>query len=150
MRKFAVLGSRATDLSINAARRILAMSVADPFGTGYLRFFDLDDPEMDPPPGYGTVTFSGEELRGRPLDIQWQGDQLYVLLLRDGRLHLAILSGLDGPRSHAIHAIDRGLADDPDRVSLAVQYGQVAVTTADEYLILRPDAGGYRRCHVRS
>src|SRR5690606_29368751 len=79
-----VPGNVATDLDYHAVRGVLAMSAANDFGTGFVRFFDVQDPQLDSPSGFATLVFAEGDLRGRPLDLQWLEDALYVLLERDG------------------------------------------------------------------
>src|SRR5690606_16160499 len=47
--KFPVPGHRATDVAYDAGRNLLAMAVADDLGTGFIRFFDLADDDLNPP-----------------------------------------------------------------------------------------------------
>ena len=140
---FGVPGNTATDVALNKNRGVLAMAVADPFGSGFIRFFDVNDPELDQPTNYGTFVFGSDEIAGQPVDIQWQGDSLYVLLNRKGKLYLVVLNNLDSQPTYTIQAIERGdMADELANVSMQVQYGQIALTSADEYLILQEDNQG--------
>ncbi|MGD9164002.1 MAG: IPT/TIG domain-containing protein, partial [Chromatiales bacterium] len=140
VRAFGVPGNSATDVAIHKGRSILAMSVANSLGSGYIRFFDLHDSELDAPSGYGTIALSQDELRGQPVDIQWQGDRLYLLLQRDEQLYLVIFDDVGGSRTHSIQVIDRaGAPDSLDEASFVVQYGQIGISNGEEFLILQPD-----------
>ncbi|MGD8914444.1 MAG: hypothetical protein PVJ68_17145, partial [Candidatus Thiodiazotropha sp.] len=140
VRTFGVPGNSATDVAIHKGRSILAMSVANSLGSGYIRFFDLNDSELDAPTGYGTIALNQDELRGQPVDIEWQGDRLYLLLQRDGQLYLVIFDDLGGNRTHSIQVIDRaGAPDSWDEASFVVQYGQIGISNGEEFLILQPD-----------
>ena len=46
---YPVPGQQATDVDIDSASRVLAMAVANDLGTGFVRFFDLNSTELDPP-----------------------------------------------------------------------------------------------------
>jgi len=149
---FGVPGHTATDVALNRSRGVLAMAVASPLGGGYIRFFDVSDPELDPPIGYGTIALSDDEIIGEPVDIQWQDDRLFVLLNRQGLLHLLIFDNPADPLQYTLQPIERAvLTGELTDASLAVQYGQIAVTSGEEYLILQPDEGGvYRTVYWQS
>ena len=53
-----VPGNIATDVAVNKGKGVLAMSVANVLGSGFVRFFDLNDPELDNPLGYSTLSFT--------------------------------------------------------------------------------------------
>jgi len=149
---FGVPGHTATDVALNRSRGVLALAVASPLGGGYIRFFDVGDPELDPPPEYGTIALADDEIIGEPVDIEWQDDRLFVLLNRQGQLHLLIFDNPADPLQYTLQSIERGeLSADPTDASFAVQYGQIAVTTGEEYLILQPDeSGAYRTIYWQS
>ncbi|MCG8432766.1 MAG: hypothetical protein MJA83_01895, partial [Gammaproteobacteria bacterium] len=137
-----VPGHVATDVDINNVRGILAMSVSNILGTGFVRFFDLQDPQLDAPLGFTTINFTEGDLRGQPIDVQWLGDELYVLLIRDGRLYVAVFDGFGGDLSYTVHEVERGSSDgDLSGASFVVQFGQVAITNGREYLVLQGDTG---------
>src|SRR5262249_29860951 len=92
-----VPGNYATAVALNENRGVLAMSVANDFGSGLIRFFDVNDPELDPPLNFATLSLT-DDVAGRPVDIEWQDDKLYVLLLRGSTLYLAVFDDL--PRSN--------------------------------------------------
>jgi hypothetical protein len=138
---FPVPGHIATDVDIQLPQRVLAMSVANDLGSGYIRFFDLNDNEMEPP--YNTIVFLEGELRGKPVDVQWLNDQLYVLLLRDKALHLVTYSNLGTSPTYTIQPVTRGYLAEGDvaAASMVVQHGQIAISTGEEYLVLQQDSG---------
>lgn len=134
----------ATDVSYNAERNILALAVADELGSGFVRFFDLSEDDLNPPNGFSTLVFASDELLGQPLDVQWLGSELYVLLNRDGRLFTAIFSDLPNSTAVTLVEVPRGNVTGLE-ASLHVQFGQINVTTADELVILqRNEAGEYQ------
>ncbi|MDA8142310.1 MAG: Ig-like domain-containing protein, partial [Desulfobacteraceae bacterium] len=147
---FGVPGHKAMDVALNRNHGVLAMAVADELGTGFIRFFDVNDPELDPPVGYAVISFNKDDLIGQPLDIQWQDDQLFVLLRRGGELYLVIFDHLNGAVTHTIQKVERGdLAERSNsilpQVSMMVQHGQIAITTDQNYLVLQPGPnGGYQ------
>ena len=143
---FGMPGNQATDVALNRKWLVLAAAAADAAGGGFIRFYDVADPELDPPAGFTTLDLSGADGAGRPVDIEWFDDRLFVLLNRGGQLYLAIFDTFDGTRAPAIQAIERGAAaGDLTDASLMVQHDQVVVFTGSEYLILRPaDPGTYR------
>jgi hypothetical protein len=138
-----VPGNIATDVALNKNLGLLAMSVAHPLDGGYIRFFAVTDPDLDPPTGYGTISLTDGELQGTPLDIQWQDERLFVLLNRDGQLYLVVFEDIAGERRYSIQSIERGRLSGPQatNAAFAVQYGQIAVTTGREFLILQPAEG---------
>jgi len=77
------------------------------------------------------------------MDVQWLDDQLYVLLDTAGSLSIVIFDSLGSAPVYQAHEIGRadglGLYDVP---SFQVQYGQIAVTTGLEFLILQQNALG--------
>src|SRR5690606_29804461 len=87
---YPVPGHSATDVAFDPAGNMLALSLADDFGSGFIRFFDLNDDELNPPVGYSPIIFSGEALQGQPLDVQWLDGSLYVLLKRSNQLYLVV------------------------------------------------------------
>ncbi|MCI2285228.1 hypothetical protein L3081_19930 [Colwellia sp. MSW7] len=118
----------ATDVAYNTKTKVLAMSVADELGAGFIRFYDVTDDQLNPPTGYSSLIFNEGELRGQPVDIQWLNDKLYVLLKRDQQLHLVIFDNLSVAVTYQVHAIERGSVDNINDASLFVQYGQITVT----------------------
>ena len=44
----------------------IELAVADDLGTGFIRFFDIHDPELDPPAGYASITCNQDDLLGQP------------------------------------------------------------------------------------
>src|SRR5690606_28735173 len=64
-------GHRVTDVTYDPVGNMLAASYMDDFGSGFIRFFDLSNDELNPPLGYNPIIFSGEELQGQPLDVKW-------------------------------------------------------------------------------
>ena len=143
--KFPVTGSFATDVALNGSRRVLAMGVGNDLGTGYIRFFDVDDPELDRPESYPTITLADDQLRGVPADVEWVGDELYVLLVRDGGSHLVIFSDPTNPNAgYEVHDLGHAhpfTAQWPS-YSMAVEEGQLLVTTDAEYLVFARDEVG--------
>ncbi|MCU0661938.1 MAG: IPT/TIG domain-containing protein, partial [Myxococcota bacterium] len=133
-------GDVASDVALKEDRGVLAMSLLGSGTDGMIRFFDQRDPSGPPPLGFGTIVLSGE-LAGLPVDVEWLGDELYVLLLRAGTLHLAVIRGFGGALEHTVQAIERGTA--PNRwseASLVVQHGQVVVSNGATYFVLTQDA----------
>ena len=140
---YPVPGQRATDVAIDPATRILAMSVANDLGTGFVRFFSLDDSELEPP--YGAIAFNSGDLLGQPVDVQWQGQSLFVLLNTEGSLRILRFDDLGGARSYSIFEVDRELPGDISAASFVVQYDQIVISTGREYLVMQADgAGGYQ------
>ncbi|VAW50557.1 Alkaline phosphatase, partial [hydrothermal vent metagenome] len=137
---FPVSGHIATDVDIHPVDKTLAMSVANELGTGYVRFFDLTDNELEPP--YGSITFIEGELQGQPVDVQWLGNELYVLLKRDSQLYIVVFSDLGGLRNFQIHAVNRGTVDGITDASFVVQYGQIVLSVGNEYIIMQKDNTG--------
>ena len=70
-----VPGNVATDVAVNQTHSVLAMSVANVLGTGYVRFFDLNSPQLDSPAGFDTIAFGRGHLQGQPGDVQLQGER---------------------------------------------------------------------------
>lgn len=137
-----VPGNKATDVAVNKATGVLAMSVANELGSGFVRFYDVHDPELDVPVGYTTLVFAEGELAGQPVDVQWLNDQLYVLLNRGGSLHIAIFSGLGTANvTHTVQMIERGTGGSLDS-SFVVQYGQIAVSNGNQYIVLQETTPG--------
>lgn len=135
-------GNIATDVAIHKSKAILAMSVANELGSGFIRFFDLHDPQLDQPLGYTTLTFTDGDLVGQPVDIQWLGDSLYVLLNRAGQLYIAIFDNLDTAFTYTIQPVERGLASGQlSELSFVVQYGQIIVSTGVQYIVLQDNDG---------
>ncbi|HXK18082.1 MAG TPA: hypothetical protein VNG33_09790, partial [Polyangiaceae bacterium] len=144
-----VPGSFATDVALHRVRNVLALGVGDPLGTGVIRFFDTRDPELDPPLGYSTISLVGDDLAGVPADLAWRGNKLYVLLARGSQLFLAIFDDPSNPAAaHHVQAIDRGTlppvnaAQAWNYASMAVEEGQVLVTTGDQLLVLQEEQNG--------
>jgi hypothetical protein len=121
IRNFAVPNHIATDVAYKANDRMLALSVADQLGTGFIRFHDLNDDFLAPPVGLSTISFSKGDLLGQPLDIQWLDEQLYVLLKRDNQLYLVIFNDPSDPSSYKVQAIERGLVGNLMDASMRVQ-----------------------------
>jgi len=142
---FPVPGNIATDVAVHKGRGILAMSAANSLGSGFIRFFDLKDPQMDAPLGYSTISFTQGDLLGQPIDVQWLGDSLYVLLRRNDQLYMAIFDNLDTAMTYTVQSISRGDVHDVDllNTSFVVQYGQIGISTGRDYLILQKGASGY-------
>jgi len=149
---FGMPGNQATDVALNRKRMVLAAAAADAAGGGFIRFYDVADPELDPPTGFSTLDLGSSAAAGRPVDIAWFEDRLFVLLNRGGQLYLAIFDQFDGTQPAGVQVIERGAAaGDLTDASLMVQHGQVVVFTGSEYLILRPaDAGTYRTDYWQS
>ncbi|RFA32308.1 hypothetical protein CAL65_20010 [Alkalilimnicola ehrlichii] len=141
--KLPVPGNIASDLDLHRGRGILALAAHNDLGTGFVRFFAVSDPALDPPAGYSTLAFAEDELRGRPLDVAWRGDALYVLFAQDGALKLAIFEDLGGEQRYRVQTVARGAVSKLDSVSMLVQHGQVVVTSGDQYLVLHRDADGH-------
>jgi len=132
----------ATDVAYNAKAQVLAMSVSDELGTGFIRFYNVADDQLNPPVSYSNLVFNEGELRGQPVDIQWLNDELYVLLKRDEQLYLVIFNNLSDTATYQVHMIERGVVDDINNASLFVEHGQITVTTSTELLVIQPNVEG--------
>ena len=145
---FPLVGARAMDVDLHEGRKILAMAVADDLGGGQIRFFDARSEELSQPGGFDTLLLDDDSVddtafRGQPVDVEWQGDELYILFYRDNRQYLAVASyQATGPPVVEVHPIERGIGSDITEGSLLVHGGQVYVTSSREYLILERSAGG--------
>ncbi|HAG93560.1 MAG TPA: hypothetical protein DCL78_05540, partial [Gammaproteobacteria bacterium] len=144
-------GHQATDVSIHPVNRVLAVSAANGLGTGFVRFFALDGEEYEAVAGYNTLYFNEDSsaedaLLGQPLDVQWQGDQLYVLLKRDDQLLVVTISSFGATPAYTVYPVARGIVSasnsDISGASFLVQEGQITLSTAQEILVLEYAAGG--------
>ncbi|PCJ97895.1 MAG: hypothetical protein COA42_24470, partial [Alteromonadaceae bacterium] len=137
VRNLAVPGNIATDVDVNAATGVIAMAIANDLGQGFVRFLNVFNPLLEPPAGFVTLSFVDDELLGQPVDVQWLGDELFVLLKRGNTLHLVRFSSFGANPDYVIQSIERGLVGDLDEASFVVQHGQIALTTADTFLVLQ-------------
>jgi len=144
--KMPVPGYMATDVAHNPANDILALSVANDLGAGFIRFFDLSDDALNPPVNYTTInltqgTANTTELYGQPVDIQWLNNVLYVLLKKEKQLYLLEFAHLPHNQDYSLHPIERGdISDINDlNASMQVQYGQINITTGSELVIIQKD-----------
>ncbi|MCG8590275.1 MAG: IPT/TIG domain-containing protein, partial [Proteobacteria bacterium] len=135
VRTQSIPGHRVTDVAVDRERLVLAAAVADDLGTGFIRFFDLQSDDLGQPIGFPAVALATGEREGEPLDVQWLEEELYVLLERDGQLHLLIVSGFGGELVFRSQAIERG--ELVGGASFVVQHGQIAVSTDAEFLVLQ-------------
>ncbi|KPA12609.1 Cell surface receptor IPT/TIG domain protein, partial [Candidatus Magnetomorum sp. HK-1] len=140
--KYGISGNIATDVALCKEKGILAMSVVNPLGGGYIRFFDITDPDMDPPERYATIYFSEPPLSGFPLNIQWQGDTFLVLLNQDGHLVLSEFMDIYN-KTYYISTIQRGetisesvFDDSMMAVNFHSQFGQMSLINSGEYILL--------------
>ncbi|NOY91989.1 MAG: hypothetical protein GXP55_12400, partial [Deltaproteobacteria bacterium] len=131
---FAVPGGSATDLAFDRGSDIIALSVVDGVGGGFVRFFDSSNPAFDPPMGYGTISFSSGDLAGQPVDVAWLDGELYVLFVDGaGALRLAVFSGFPGTPGHALYEVShagRVSVDASGDFSMLVQHGQIVITSS--------------------
>ncbi|MBL4672902.1 MAG: IPT/TIG domain-containing protein, partial [Arenicella sp.] len=141
IKNYPVPGHSATDVDFNSQLQTLALSVADHLGSGFVRFYDLSDDFLSPPQGFNTIVFNDGDLLGQPVDIQWLGSELYVLLKRETDLYLAIFDDLPS-QTHRVQKVDRGVASSITNASMHVQFGQVAITTDNEMLVLQDNQQG--------
>ena len=87
-------GYHATDVAYEEGTNILAMSVADDLGKGFIRFYDLASDSLNPPFGYNNIVFSEGDLLGQPIDIQWLDGKLHVLLKREKQLYMPLVPSI--------------------------------------------------------
>ncbi|HHO59355.1 MAG TPA: hypothetical protein ENJ64_03865, partial [Thiotrichales bacterium] len=96
-------------------------------------------------PPYNSLRFDEAALQGQPVAVQWLGDRLYVLLKRDQQLSVVVFSDLTGVRHYRIHPVAHAAVNDLTEASFVVQYGQIAVSMKDQYLVMQADeAGDYK------
>ncbi|WP_040307733.1 IPT/TIG domain-containing protein, partial [Agarivorans albus] len=124
---YPVPGFTATGVDYNRNSQVVALSVADPFGKGFVRFFDLNHPRLDPPLGLSNLVFAEGELQGQPVDVKWHKGLLHILLKRDGQLFLVVFTDLERGlfKSQGLE----GLSLNNLNASFSLQYGQLIVAT---------------------
>jgi large repetitive protein len=135
-----VPGSSATDVAIDAHTGVLAMSVSDGAGGGFVRFFDTGHPELAPPAGYATISFSGTEPHGEPADVDWLDGKLYVLTKQGDAAVLYEFSSFGANPTVKRYPVPRVGGQDIRKLSLVVRFGQIAVAGEDSYVVLEPNA----------
>ncbi|MCG8471537.1 MAG: IPT/TIG domain-containing protein, partial [Desulfobacterales bacterium] len=146
---YPVAQNMATDVALDHASGILALSVAEGSKGGYIRFFDSRDPELDQPAGLQTLVLTGDQLGGMPLDITWHNGMLYTLLKKEGTLRMAIFDPDAGPNGVSVHHLGVSASSDVwHNYGFVVQYGQVVVTNGEEMAIVRQnEAGAYEKAY---
>ena len=142
---FPVMDCIATDVTLNKKDGILAMSVAYQDGGGYIRFFDLNNPDLNPPTLLSGINIT--KMEGIPVDIQWQKNQLFVLLQKSEQLFIGVWTWVDNEWQKTIHPVYHGNLVGYVTISNAsfnVSYDQIEITNDHEYLILQAnDSGSY-------
>ncbi|HIL23215.1 MAG TPA: hypothetical protein EYG20_08035, partial [Alcanivorax sp.] len=106
VREEAVPGYSVTDVAFDTRRGWLAMSAATDLGSGIVRIIDTASDTLAPPQGVMPFAFVDGERAGRPVAVEWQGEQLFVLLDIDGQLHLASIGDVTDPDSIAVQDLD--------------------------------------------
>ncbi|MEM1348711.1 MAG: IPT/TIG domain-containing protein, partial [Myxococcota bacterium] len=122
-----VPGMSATDVALDEGTGVLALSLVGEQG-GSIRFIDTRHPDLAPPITHATINFNSSSVSGAPLDVEWHGGELYVLLRQGEDLALVIYSGF-GVSSVAHRVLELDRLDAPVRedlnVSLHVDAGRV-------------------------
>ncbi|MBU2115769.1 MAG: IPT/TIG domain-containing protein [Gammaproteobacteria bacterium] len=133
-------GYRANGIALNNGQQLIAVAAASDLGDGFIRFLDLHSAELAPKNGFATIHFNQGDLQGRPLQLQWLNDELYVVFERDGQLYLAIFDGFGPQLSYRVQPIDRAnytggavqLLVQQDGISLSMQGRLLRLSRADD------------------
>ncbi|MBA3981173.1 MAG: hypothetical protein C0462_11285, partial [Alcanivorax sp.] len=140
VREEAVPGYSVTDVAFDARRGWLAMSAATDLGTGIVRIIDTASDTLAPPQGVVPFAFVDGERAGRPVAVEWLGDQLFVLLVRGDQLRLATIEDVTDPGSVVLQDLDQIRVGDT-RPGLLVQHGQLLVSGGGRLVTYAWEAG---------
>ncbi|MEL6177946.1 MAG: IPT/TIG domain-containing protein, partial [Myxococcota bacterium] len=131
-----VPGMKALDVALAQGTGTLAVAWTDG-QRAEVRFYNTRSPELAPSVDKTTLTFGGQSWEGIPVDLDWDGEQLFVLSKHAGALDLTVVDTWDTDGEPATVTTHQGLArlpwdDGLSNTSMSVGSGQVFVTATYE------------------
>jgi hypothetical protein len=139
LRSEAVPGYSVTDVALNQRHSWLAMAAASDLGVGFVRMIDTRSDYLAPPAGVTPIAFADGEMAGRPLDVAWHGDALYVLLQTANELKLVVIDDIYAPQDAQVQGLGMSASAN---ASLLVQHGRVLVSNNGELTVYQQDPSG--------
>ncbi|MEE4251391.1 MAG: IPT/TIG domain-containing protein, partial [Alcanivoracaceae bacterium] len=150
VRTEAVPGYQVTDVDMDASRGWLAMAAASDLGIGFVRIIDTSSDTLSPPPGLSPLVFASGELAGRPVDVAWHEQSLFVLLQIGDRLKLVIIQDLSDPESWQTQWLEQSSAGNQGLASMVVQYGRVLISSAGQLTVYTAAEDGWHPAYWTS